>query len=425
MMKAAIWCLAMLLCIKTGAQIYRPGDHYPGFTSIEVLNHSSDTLNMTDFKGKHIILDFWNLFCLSCIEAFPKLESLQKKFKDLIQIILVNRETKEATQEFFAKRKKIKLPDLPLVTEDKILRNQFPRLAVPFTVWIDSTGKVEYYTDGFNLTEENLRTFLSGKRLKIKEYERSKPRKSLFDTAYSNVIDYYSYFSRCINGVQIIDGDSEKHERIGKSCSSIENLFQIAYNEGGKYVFQKPGRTILEVKEPARFKYPMDKSQYDKWREKNAYNYYLQVPRNKGYNKYELMKKDLQAYFGVKATIEYRNLLSWVLVETGTKELPVSKGGKTWFNFYKESIKKIALDSIRSVRNYPLKGFASILGTVLEYYTNEPFADATSFAGNIDIDIVGKTIDDSDMEGLRKELNKQGLDLIKVMWLHRVLVLKE
>ena len=66
-----------------------------------VLNYHRSKLSLGDFAGKYIILDFWNQGCVPCIAAFPEIDSLQKHFKDKLQIILVNKESKESTIAFF------------------------------------------------------------------------------------------------------------------------------------------------------------------------------------------------------------------------------------------------------------------------------------------------------------------------------------
>ena len=58
------------------------GDRVPDFMFTEVYNYSRDTIRLSDFRGKLVILDFWGPACYSCIKTFPFVDSLQKKFKD-------------------------------------------------------------------------------------------------------------------------------------------------------------------------------------------------------------------------------------------------------------------------------------------------------------------------------------------------------
>src|SRR5687767_8670432 len=65
------------------------GDTVPDVAFKIIRNHSSNSGKLSDFKNKFIILDFWNIYCKSCIEAFPHLQDLQNKFKEDLQIILI------------------------------------------------------------------------------------------------------------------------------------------------------------------------------------------------------------------------------------------------------------------------------------------------------------------------------------------------
>ena len=61
------------------AQPAQTGQTLPDHVYQNVINYQADTLKLSDFKGKLVILDFWGTRCLSCITAFPKMDSLQKK----------------------------------------------------------------------------------------------------------------------------------------------------------------------------------------------------------------------------------------------------------------------------------------------------------------------------------------------------------
>lgn len=57
----------------------QPGDplSLPPFPTIQ-----GDTLSLSDFKGKVVLLDFWYIGCGPCVDALPALQQLQNKYKD-------------------------------------------------------------------------------------------------------------------------------------------------------------------------------------------------------------------------------------------------------------------------------------------------------------------------------------------------------
>src|SRR5687768_13046390 len=74
---------------KKNAGPLRVGDKVPEILLSNVKNYPGGKLNLSRFKGKLIIIDFWNSSCRSCIKAMPKTQELQDRFKDKVQIIYV------------------------------------------------------------------------------------------------------------------------------------------------------------------------------------------------------------------------------------------------------------------------------------------------------------------------------------------------
>ena len=71
-------------------QSLKVGDKVPDITFTNLINFHDKTARLSDFKGKLLILDFWNSKCSPCIASWPKLLELQKEYHEEIQIVLVN-----------------------------------------------------------------------------------------------------------------------------------------------------------------------------------------------------------------------------------------------------------------------------------------------------------------------------------------------
>lgn len=136
---------------------------------LKVVNHpeGKETVRLSDYRGKLIILDFWATWCGSCINEFPKIDLLQKRNKNL-QIILVNSikgtgddETK--IKAFFTKwslnhQKSLVVPS---VITDIILKSVFPHSLIPHYVWISADGEVKAITSSAYLTNKNIKQFIN------------------------------------------------------------------------------------------------------------------------------------------------------------------------------------------------------------------------------------------------------------------------
>lgn len=167
--------------LEHGMKSLKVGDKMPDIPLGKVLNNYTGKTKFSDFKGKLLILDFWNTACKSCIAAFPKMEKIQQEFGDKIQIVLVNL---SETEQDISKMKNakgagdttrgIKFPNLPgivlsesLTSEEQFystgLGKYFRTRGVPFHVWIDGNGIIKVMGDQANTYPEKINDLLAGK----------------------------------------------------------------------------------------------------------------------------------------------------------------------------------------------------------------------------------------------------------------------
>lgn len=55
--------------------------------------------NLSDFRGKYILLDFWSTGCGPCIMAIPEMGELAEEYKDCLSIISLSLDTKKGWQK--------------------------------------------------------------------------------------------------------------------------------------------------------------------------------------------------------------------------------------------------------------------------------------------------------------------------------------
>lgn len=127
------------------------GKPCPDFTLQNVEYFTKSTANLSDFKGKWLILDFWTEYCVSCIESFPKLNAIQQEFKSDIQILLIGtpRGNPQMIRNLFETHREQKKLNLPIAYENS-LSDRFGVSANPFILIIDPQGMVRYITHSFD-----------------------------------------------------------------------------------------------------------------------------------------------------------------------------------------------------------------------------------------------------------------------------------
>lgn len=122
---------------------------------------------LSSLYGKPIILDFWFTSCKACIDFLPTLDSIQKAFKESIQVVLITYENQKKVNDLFGRIKRIQDISLISVVNDSVLQHLFPHKSYPHEVWIDKNGFVQYITSHKELTKENIKLFIEGAKLRL------------------------------------------------------------------------------------------------------------------------------------------------------------------------------------------------------------------------------------------------------------------
>ncbi|SEK53950.1 TlpA family protein disulfide reductase [Parapedobacter koreensis] len=125
---------------------------------LHVVNHpeGKETITLSDYKDKLIILDFWGTFCSTCISAMPEVHHVQQQFADSMIVLPVSWSKPEATEQALKNHKTLKPLGLPSIVEAEPLIEAFPHNVVPHYAWIDPQGRVVATTAGNDVTAGNV-----------------------------------------------------------------------------------------------------------------------------------------------------------------------------------------------------------------------------------------------------------------------------
>jgi len=128
------------------------GKEAPLFTGYSA---SGDTIKLSDFSGKVIILDFWASWCGPCKEEFPFLIDLYNKYSEKdFSVLAVNvDENSSSMNKFLSGINK----DVPFkIISDR--KSKIPELynldAMPSSFVIDKKGVVRYAHTGFTKSDK-------------------------------------------------------------------------------------------------------------------------------------------------------------------------------------------------------------------------------------------------------------------------------
>jgi uncharacterized protein (TIGR03435 family) len=112
-------------------------------------------------KGKVVVLEFWNINCVPCVQAIPHLNELVVQFSNRVVFISISDDNGDYLKKFL-KRKPIN----SWVVLDGLLnptRTAFDVHGIPHAVIVDAFGKIAAITHPAALEANNLEEILAGK----------------------------------------------------------------------------------------------------------------------------------------------------------------------------------------------------------------------------------------------------------------------
>jgi thiol-disulfide isomerase/thioredoxin len=115
----------------------------------ELISFTEQPISSTQFKGKVVLLDFWEVWCSPCIASMPKVQALYDKYKDkglLVYGISNETDQLEPAKKLVAKRG----INFPMLKGNEQIKNTYSVNAIPLYILINKTGTISYLTEGYS-----------------------------------------------------------------------------------------------------------------------------------------------------------------------------------------------------------------------------------------------------------------------------------
>jgi thiol-disulfide isomerase/thioredoxin len=369
----------LLLCLPSFAQHptkkLKIGDTVPDLVLNNIINYKSSTAKLSDFKGKAIILDLWNKYCGSCIDAFPKMQQLQADFKDDLVVLLVNddvKQTRENLESLFKKSTIVENTSLPMVLSNEIFEPRselFPHSATPYHIWMDKDRVIRALTNGLQTSSEDIKDLIAGKnpdvqiRVDFEDYDQDdlKKSKSLLEVQNGELRKYLVYYKKVrplsgyadqvsvyAPGEQIFNSSYPYH-----TCLFRNPLFDLGNSGNYRYIPEIDNartfflnssifllymraygtfcKVIVDSENADQYYPPKNPSSKEtvEWQRNSEFIYEAILPQGLDESEYsKIMREDLESYFGFTAQTEIRRMKCIVFYRNGQElKLPMTKGG--------------------------------------------------------------------------------------------------
>lgn len=139
---------ALIANFQKDKAIYRVGDEAPDFLLNQInKNNDLDTIQLSDFKGKGVMLNFWGTWCAPCEKEMPYMEQLYPKYKEKgVEIIAVSLDSTEFVVDRFIDKYSLTFP-IPYDKKDEV-RELYKIGPIPTTYFIDADGKIVEKVEG-------------------------------------------------------------------------------------------------------------------------------------------------------------------------------------------------------------------------------------------------------------------------------------
>jgi peroxiredoxin len=414
------------------------GKPMPDFTLTNVTHYNKKQISLADLRGRWTFLDFWFTACTACIQSFPKINALQKEFKDEVQFILIGINEKEMFRgagiekvyERLREKQKLQL----VSAYDSLLMFRWGIWAMPHIIVIDPDGIVRHITAGGDLGSEKIQKLLKGEPVTLAPKQKSPPKYDVaeFPGSENNTLVYRSILTKS-NGERSASSVLEEHvsllpeyrdQGIQITSLPLSFFYKTAYIENASAQLEQSGKDkiqyypelVLELKDSSLFDHDFNSGDF-----RGLYSYNLAVHPSRSAD-LEFLKKvfrqELKNIFGFEVTIEKRKMPAWELIaQPGAGKRLHTKGG---IKYVGDGTESFALASGFTARNISTE---QLLGVCTYYMTyHAPFFDETGIRHNIDIKV---NADMTSLNDIKMSLQKAGLDIVKAEREFLVVVIKD
>ena len=390
--------------IGYGQDKLKKGDLLTGVKFQKVINYHKKSINVDrDFKDKLVIFDNWGDWCYPCVRDLPRLDSLQRKFEDKIQILPWTEDARATAKNIYDRinvKYDMVIPSAVEATRENNLGTKAIN-AIAKIWWYN--GEIVAVTKSMDVNAKNIQQFLDTGSFTPKKVEHPGAKDINVPIFSENLL--YEMHKTGIT-VKIGNRISGFHPGIGYFGPkqnltqgrrfinyTLKQLYQVAFN-ASKYFLDVDLASFLG---------------YAKDNEIDTFCVEIKVENTSGLDYYAaedkmrlVLRHALEAIFGFTMVRETRTVPTYVLKEIpGNKRFVDNSGGE---EVWDKTAYHLNIDNMA-----PDRAFKAITGKLLSPYHPAMYAvNELKHKGNMALDLLART---NDYQSMKSALAEYGLDL--------------
>lgn len=150
-MKTSVSVLSLLLLLFTACggekenenttqqQRLEPEEPEVALENATFTDFDGNTVSLSDFEGKVVMIDFWETWCKPCLSSFPTMDEVVQEYPDDFIVLAVTpgfSDTQEDAEEFTEDNEY----NFVYLLDDQKIHQKLGVEGIPFKVYIDAEG---------------------------------------------------------------------------------------------------------------------------------------------------------------------------------------------------------------------------------------------------------------------------------------------
>ncbi len=153
-----VFSLSLIQSLPAFSQI---GEKVPDYTFLDILNRDNEKFTLSEQK-KPLIIEFWATWCSPCIPAMKKLEEIQDRYGDQLEILTVSIDQRENLLRYIQNTS----TDLRIAFDTTHIQT-FNYRYLSTTFLIDENGIIKAVTYPKHINDAVLEDFINGRDLNL------------------------------------------------------------------------------------------------------------------------------------------------------------------------------------------------------------------------------------------------------------------